>query len=260
MLMTLIDTHAHLDQLNDLDAALQNAVQAGVEGIVAVSMDLDSCRKNLDIKKIRQRPVIHLGMGIHPSEAGQDDYHQCLQFAREHAGELKAIGEIGLDFWYRGMKKDEEKRNEQRDVFRAFLCLAKELDLPAIIHSRGAWRECLELVRETGVSRAVFHWYSGPLDVLDDILSGGYYVSASPSLAYSPQSREAMERAPVERTLIETDCPVYYGNKETGEGFRSEPKDVFKTLKAYCGLKKMDEGKALEILNRNAKEFFRIDP
>jgi len=97
------------------------------------------------------------------------------------------------------------------------------------------------------------------VDVLEDIIKEGYYVSTSPSVAYSPQSREAMAAAPIEQTLIETDCPVYYRDENTQEGFKAEPKDVFKTLAAYSRLKGIEQADALKILNQNARNFFGID-
>ena len=115
-----------------------------------------------------------------------------------------------------------------------------------------------------GIARSKFD-VNNTASVSKDILDRGYYVSTSPSVAYSPQSREAMEYAPIDRTMIETDSPVYYRtaayrlDKTVEEGFQSQPKDVFKTLEAYCELKKIDMSKAAEILNRNAKEFFNID-
>lgn len=256
--MKIIDTHAHLDHLENLDQALKNAVEAGVEAIVAVSMDLNSCRKNLEIKKKTRQPKIALGMGIHPSEANRQDVAACLDLIRANAKELSAIGEIGLDFGYKWVRKDEAKRDEQREVFRAFLKVAKELDLPAVIHARGVWRECLETAQSVGVRKAVFHWYSGPVDVLSDIIKAGYLVSTAPSVAYSPQSREAMASAPIEQTLIETDCPVRFQDPETQAEYQAEPRDVARTLHAYCALKQIDEGKALAVLNKNAREFFGI--
>jgi TatD DNase family protein len=264
--MKIIDTHAHLDQLEELDRALEDAYKTGVEGIVAVSIDLESCRKNLEIKKTKLQPKIYLAMGMHPSEVNLNELDDCIQLIREHVSELTAIGEIGLDFWYKWVRKNKEKKDEQREVFRTFLQLAKEIGLPAVIHSRGAWRECLETAKEAGVKSAVFHWYSGPVDVLEDILTAGYYVSSTPSLFYSPQSREAISHAPIERILIETDCPVFYRaaapeagkNQQAEEGFQAEPKDVFKTLKAYCALMMTEEQNSLDIFNQNAKEFFKI--
>jgi len=257
--MKIYDTHAHLDQLKDLDRSLQEAHEAGVAGIVAISMDLASCKAGLQIKKKYSQPKIYLGMGMHPSEAKAADLDGIVQMIQDHHRELHAVGEIGLDFWYKWVRKDDEKKNEQRQVFRRLLATAKALDLPAVIHSRGAWRECLSTATELGVTKAEFHWYSGPVDVLADILKAGYYVSTSPSVAYSPQSREAMTFAPIERTLIETDCPVFYKFQEGEIGFEARPKDVLRTLKAYCELKNMDQDKALTILNKNAVEFFKLN-
>lgn len=256
--MKTFDTHAHLDHLKDLDTALENARQAGIAGIVAMSMNLESCRKCLQIKQKITDPAIYLGMGTHPSDASLEELPDCLEYVREHVKELTVIGEIGLDFWYKWVRKDKVKKDEQRQVFRAFLELAKEFELPAVIHSRGCWRECFETANEMGINKAEFHWYSGPLDVLKDIVSRGYYVSAPPSLAYGEQLRNAISEAPVEQILIETDCPVYFKNPKTGEGFASEPRDVLKTLDAFCELKGMERDQAVQQLNQNAKQFFGI--
>lgn len=254
--MKIIDTHAHLDHLNDLDQALKEAQAAGVEGIVAVGEDLASNQKNLEIKKSSLSPKIYLALGMHPGNIKKDEIEDCLAFIRANIDGTCAIGEIGLDFWYKWVRKDKEKKDEQRAVFRQQLAIAEEFGRPAIIHSRGTWRECLETTKEAGVKRAVFHWYSGPVDVLKDILACGYFISATPSLAYSSPSREAMAYAPIEQTLIETDCPVFYRSLDGKDGFAARPKDVFKTLELYAQLKNMDQQEALTILNNNARKFF----
>ena len=254
-----------MDHIEDLDLALENADREGVEGVVTMSIDVESCRKNLEIKKKYNKPKIYLAFGMHPSDADVKRLDECVELIRQYRDELTAVGEIGLDFWYKWARKDKEKKDEQRAVFRTLLELACELDLPAVIHTRGTWRESFETAKAIGIKRAEFHWYSGPLDVLKDILDSGYYVSTSPSLAYSPQSREAIAYAPIDRTMIETDSPVFYRtsdfreDKNSEDGFKSEPKDVFKTLKAYCDLKKIKEADAVEIFNQNAKEFFKLD-
>ena len=135
------------------------------------------------------------------------------------------------------------------------LDLAREFDLPIVIHSRGAWRDCLSMARESGVKRALFHWYSGPVDILDQILDAGFYVSTGPSVAYSPESRRAMAHAPLERILVETDSPVNYKDGETS--FMAEPKDVIRTWKALAQLKNLNEQETLAAVNANAKTFFR---
>jgi len=157
------------------------------------------------------------------------------------------------DKWVRS---DQVERQKQKDSFVFHLNLSREFDLPIVIHSRGAWRDCLSMTQEAGVKRALFHWYSGPVDILDKIIDSGFYVSTSPSVAYSPESQKAMAHAPIERILIETDSPVKY--KDAQDFFMSEPKDVLRTWKALAGLKNLDEEKTLMTVNANAKAFFRI--
>ncbi len=265
--MTIIDTHAHLAHLENLDDALQSAQENGVVGIVTVGVDLTANKKNLEIKVKTKNPHIYVALGIHPGNINPSEIDAGLQFIREHIKEAIAIGETGLDYWYKWVKKDAAKKAEQRDVFRRQLALAQEFDLPVVIHSRGAWRDCLEMTKGAGVKKAVFHWYSGPLDILEEIIDAGFYVGTTPSLAYSPQSRLAISHAPLERILIETDCPVFFpwpachssgGGQDDQGGFKSQPKDVFRTLKAYSQLKNIDEEKALAIFNQNASDFLRI--
>lgn len=254
--MTIIDTHAHVDQLEDIDGALIRAAQAGVMDIVAVSVDLASMRKTLDLTARASLPKIHPALGIHPGMVKPEAQAETFDFMRSHIGQAIAVGETGLDYWYKWVRKDEVERKKQKDSFEFHLKLAKEKDLPVIIHSRGAWRDCLAMAKEAGVGRALFHWYSGPVDILEQILSAGYYVSTSPSVGYSPQSREAMAHAPLERVLIETDSPVRYKDGESD--FLAEPKDVVRTLKALSLLKNINEEEVLARVNQNAKNFFNI--
>jgi TatD DNase family protein len=154
------------------------------------------------------------------------------------------------------VRKDEVERQKQKDSLSYHLGLAREFDLPIVIHSRGAWRDCLSMAVESAVKRALFHWYSGPVDILDQILDAGFYVSTGPSVAYSPESRKAMAHAPLERILVETDSPVNYKEGETF--FMAEPRDVIRAWKVLAQLKNLDEQEALAAVNKNAKEFFRI--
>lgn len=253
---TIIDTHAHLDHIENVELALEEASRSGVVGVISVGVDLKANRRNLELKQRTVAPKIFVALGIHPGNINPAEVDETIRFIRENIREAVAIGEAGLDYWYKWVRKDEEKKKEQRDVFQKQIVLSKEFDLPIIIHSRGAWRDCLNMVKDAGVRKALFHWYSGPVDILTEILAEGYYVSASPSLAFSPQSREAIVHVPLDRLLIETDSPVFYQFAE--KGFQATPKDVFRTLTAYCELKGGEEPAILSQLNRNAGEFFGI--
>lgn len=258
-MLKLIDTHAHLDQVEGLTQVLNEAREAGVVGVVAVGIDHKANQKNLEIKKATQSPKIFLAFGVHPESLEDRQPKGCkedIEFIEANVAQLVAVGEIGLDYWYQWAKKDEVKKKAQQEIFARQLDLAKEFNLPVVIHSRGAWRECLNMTKGTGVKKAVFHWYSGPIDVLDEILDCGYFISASPALAYSPQHQQAVAHAPVSQILIETDSPVFYGSGS--EGFRATPKDVIRTLQLYARLKHIEEEKTSEIFYGNAQNFFGI--
>ncbi len=256
--MKIIDTHAHLDHLKDLPGALQRAEDNGVEAIVAVSEDISSSQRNLEISRQYAVPRIYVSMGMHPSETDLEALEGCKALIDAHQKDICAIGEVGLDFWYKDIRKNPEKKEQQKTAFRFFLNIAGDLDLPVIIHSRGAWSESLELTQAAGISRAVFHWYSGPEEVLQEILASGYYISATPSLLYSAEARKAVAQAPLEKILIETDTPVYYRNRQTGEGFQAEPKDVVRTWELLCSIKNTEGDETLRQLNQNAKHFFNF--
>ena len=252
----IIDTHAHVDQLQDLSGAMQRAFDAGVVAIVAMSVDASSMRKVMHIAQDNTRPRIYPALGIHPGNIQPQEQEEAFDLIRQNAKEIIAIGETGLDFWYAWARKDQDAQERQKASFDTHLSLAKELDLPIVIHSRGAWKEALRMTQDAGVTRALFHWYSGPLDVLRQILDSGYFVSTSPSVAYSQPSQEAMQLAPLERILVETDSPVRFRGPD-GD-YTAEPKDVWNTVKALSHLKHEPEERILRLVNANACSFFRI--
>jgi len=255
-MISIIDTHAHIDQLEDLPGALARAHEAGVSDIMAMSVDLDSMQKLLVISNQYQQPKIHLCLGVHPGMVKPESQQSAYDFMRANIKSASAIGETGLDYWYKWVRKDEVERQKQKDSLSFHLSLAREFNLPIVIHSRGAWRDCLSMSLESGHKRVLFHWYSGPVDILDQILEAGFYVSTSPSVAYSPESQKAMAHASINRILVETDSPVNYRNGE--KTFMAEPKDVVRTWKALAQLKNLNEEEVLSQVNINAKTFFGI--
>ncbi len=257
--MNLIDTHAHIDQLTDLDIVMQDCVEKGVTGIVAMSVDLDSMYNVLNIAKRFQAPRVYPALGVHPGKvSGPDaqDFDRTMQFIKDQHENAIAIGETGLDYWYKWVRSNHDERAKQHRFFEAQLHLAREYDLPIVIHSRGAWRDCLAMTKAAGVTKALFHWYSGPVDKLAEIIEAGYYVSTSVSVGYSVESRTAMTAAPIDRILIETDSPVTY--KEGEDLFSSKPYHVALTAKHLAALKGLDLDETLRIVNNNAVKFFGI--
>jgi TatD DNase family protein len=241
----LVDGHAHLEELSDLTESLRQAKAAGVCGIIAVGMDIESNQKVLKIAE-GNRGYVYPALGYHPWEIKEEEVEANLSFIRDHVGEGVALGEIGLDY------KIKVKKELQREVFGDLLEIALESNKPVIIHCRYSHRRAFEMVKERKIKRAVFHWYSGPIDLLDKILSMGYFISATPALAYSPPHQEAITKASLERTLLETDTPVVY------QGIESRPKDVRVTLKEVARLRGLEPSIIAEQTTQNASSFFQI--
>lgn len=250
-LRRLIDTHAHLSDFEDMDGVVERAKQAGVDAIVAVGANLRTCIATLRWAEAFPE-YVYPALGIHPTEWGEDDIPATLHFIEERIDGCVAIGEIGLDYWSRDARKSEENRERQRGLYVSQLEMAAEHGKPASVHGRGSWRDALDLARHHGPDRVVFHWYSGPLDIMEELLGAGYFVSATPAVEFSKHHRAALAEAPLERVLMETDSPVSY------HGSPAEPADLHRTLKALAELKGLSVEDVARTTTRSAERFFRI--
>ncbi|MCP4110910.1 MAG: TatD family hydrolase [Desulfobacteraceae bacterium] len=251
-MIKVIDAHTHLEEVKNLTEAVKRAENSGVLSIITVGSDLESSRRALDISGRYGQTMIYPALGIHPWNLRTCDPKPAFEFIEENIEKAVAVGEIGLDYWLKEAKKDMEQRTRQKEVFKSLLRLGRKYEKPAIIHTRGAWEDCFDLAVETETKKAVFHWYSGPLEILDKILGQGYYISANPAAEHSKKHQAAIADTPLERILLETDSPVKYQYKE------SEPADVLRTLEAVVRLKSVSMEDAANITTRNAKEFFNL--
>jgi len=250
----LIDTHAHLDELDDLDSALSAARKAGVEAVIAVGCDIASNIKTLEIAA-KFPGFVYPALGYHPENIREAEIESNLAFIEANIGKAVAVGEIGLDYakWVRAIAdKDLQKR-----VFMNMLKIAKDHEKPALVHSRYAWRDALDAVIEAGVSRAVFHWYTGPSSVLRNIIEQGYYLSVTPAVAYHEEHRRAVKETPLDRLLLETDSPVIYARGRAGE-FKSTPADVPRSLRGASAIKGLNDAELAAASTENAKRLFGL--
>ena len=242
--MKLIDTHAHIEEINELDNVIQRAKMNNVIAIIAVG---SSIKSNADILSLASKynGFIYPSIGIHPIEA-ETDVKTVITQIISNIDHCVAIGEIGLDYQY------DINKTKQKEIFENMLQISKKLGKPVSLHSRKAWDDVFSLVQTIGISKAVFHWYSGPNEVLKKILDNGYFVSATPAVWHSPKHRNAIEMTPVESILLETDTPVKYG------GVPSEPSDVTKVLNMVAKIKNISIDKLADITTNNACKLFDI--
>lgn len=247
----LIDSHAHLEELEDLASALERARQSGVEAIVAVGSDLTSNRRVLEIAA-KYRGFVYPALGMHPGLLNDtaSPMESQIRFIEENLSDAVAIGEVGLDYHKRVI--GVSGKDLQHRAFGAVLGLAKRHGKPVIVHSRYAWRDSFALAAEAGVDKAVFHWYTGPTNVLKDVLDRGYSVSATLAVEYHAEHRRAVREAPMDNLLLETDCPVVY------QGHRSEPADVRRVLQATADLRCLPLEDVADKTSANAQRLFGL--
>lgn len=192
-------------------------------------------------------------LGLHPANLDEDRVDKELEFLEAHIAGAVAVGEVGLDYHKRVIARAPRER--QKAVLKEVLSIARRYERPAIIHSRYAWKDALALVEEAGVVRAVFHWFTGPSDVLREIVRLGYYISATPAAEYHAEHRRAVKAVPLTNLLVETDSPVSYGIESR---WQAEPADILRALKAAAGVRGLSEPELAEITTANAVRLFNL--
>jgi TatD DNase family protein len=245
----VIDTHAHLDALDDPDAAVARAAAAGVDRILTVGTTVGGCRTALELADA------HAGvfaiLGIHPHEAASDgDRLDELEPLLRHAKAV-AVGETGLDF-YRNISPPDR----QRTVFEAELALADRLGKPVVVHTRAADADTLDVLESFG-GTVVMHCFSSAA-LLPAALERGYYVSFAGNVTYPNASelRLAASRVPADRLLAETDSP--YLAPQPVRGRPNEPAHVLHTLAGLAAARGEDQTELEARIDANATAAFGL--
>jgi TatD DNase family protein len=251
----LIDTHAHLEEIENLEQVLSQAKKVGLIAIMAVGSDIESNTKVLKISE-EYRGFVYPALGWHPWYIKESEIDASLEFIRANIDSAVAVGEVGLDY-HKRVRAIADK-DLQKKVLGGLLKIAKEHDKPALIHSRYAWRDALDAVVGAGLEKAVFHWYTGTSSVLREIIDRGYYISVTPAVEYHEEHRRAVKEVPLERMLLETDSPVVYQRGRELE-FKSTPADVVKSLSGAAALKGVTEAEIAEATTENAIRLFGIE-
>ncbi|MFC2002151.1 TatD family hydrolase [Chloroflexota bacterium] len=250
----LIDTHAHLEEIGDLGKAVAEARSAGIVAIIAVGSDYESNQKVLDFART-YKGFVYPALGLHPYNLKDSEIDRNLEFIEAHINQAVAIGEVGLDY-HKRVRAVAEKELQKR-VLADILKIAKTHEKPVIIHSRYAWRDAFNLVEAAQLKRAVFHWYTGTSSVLRDIVSQGYFISATPAVEYHEEHRRAVKEIPLERLLLETDSPVVYRRGSDLE-YEARPADILRSLRGVVGLRGLSEARIAEVTTDNALRFFSL--
>lgn len=253
----LIDSHVHLDDKKfdgDREILIENLRNNNVELVINIGADLETSIASVDLAD--KYGVIYAAVGVHPHSASEVNT-QVMEKLRELAQNKKviAIGEIGLDFFY-----DNSPRDVQRKWFKEQLKLAKELDLPVIIHSRDASQETFDTLKENqdGDLRGVLHSFSGSPEMAMSYIAMGFYISIGGPVTFKNANvvREVAQIVPLDKILIETDCP--YLTPEPYRGKRNEPVYVKYTAEKIAEVRGISYEELVKATNENAKRLFKI--
>jgi TatD DNase family protein len=257
----LIDTHTHLDDArynDDRESVIARAREAGVEAFVTIGCDLATSRAAVALAE--QYPFVYASIGVHPHEVKhvQDDWYDEFRRLAKHQ-KVVAYGEIGLDYHY-----NHSSPKEQRDRFREQIELARELKFPVIIHTREAQEDTITILREEKASEVggVFHCFSGDARLAKDALDLGFYLSFSGILTFrnAAMLRDIAKTVPLDRLLIETDCP--YLTPVPHRGKRNEPAYVAHVAAQLATLRADKPATSPDTIalatTRNAKCLFKI--
>ncbi|MBH0202624.1 MAG: TatD family hydrolase [Nitrospira sp.] len=254
----IIDTHTHLDDArynDDREAVITRAREAGVDAFVSIGCDLATSQAAVALAD--QYPFVYASVGVHPHEVKHIQINWYDEFRRlAKRDRVVAYGEIGLDYHY-----NHSSPKEQRDRLREQIQLARELALPVIIHTREAQEDTIAILREEKASEVggVFHCFSGDAWLAKEALDLRFYLSFSGILTFQNATalREIAKKTPLDRLLIETDCP--YLTPVPHRGTRNEPAYVSQVANQLAALH--PEFSLEEIqkwTTENAKQLFKI--
>lgn len=253
----IFDTHAHYDSVEfdkDRDELLMSMREQGVERIVNVCADFEDLSKTLDL--VDKYPFIYGAAGIHPTSTDaltEENFEQVRQAALHN--KIQAIGEIGLDYYWEDVEHEIQKK-----WFIRQLNLAKELNKPIIIHSREAAQDTLEIIKDAGGAdlEMVIHCFSYSKEMAREYLNMGHYLGVGGVVTYKNGRRlkEVVEYAPLDRILLETDCP--YLTPVPFRGKRNSSEKLQYVVEEIANLKNITTDEVLETTWDNACRFYHI--
>ncbi|MBZ2175073.1 TatD family hydrolase [Schnuerera sp. xch1] len=254
----LIDSHAHLDNEKfdpDRDRLIKSLKQSGIELIINPGDDLASSIRAVSLSE--EYDNVFAAVGIHPHSAKEmDDSTIDILKSFTNRKKVVAIGEIGLDYHY-----DNSPRDIQKEKFKEQLDLAKEVDLPVIIHSRDATQDTLEILKEAQNDKleGVLHCYSGSVEMAMKYIDMGFYISLAGPVTFKNARipKEVAKAVPMDKLLIETDSP--YLTPEPHRGKRNEPVFVRYVAGIIAELRGITFEELATKTAENIKRLFRIE-
>lgn len=248
-----IDTHAHLNLdpfYEDVQPYVDRAQEAGVSRMIIPSVDIASSERA--IKLADKFDGIYAAVGVHPHDSVEapKDYLRILEELLQHPKVL-AVGEIGIDYF-----RDYAPSDIQKKVFQAQIELAKDKNYPMIIHNRAADDDTFEIMKLVDYFHAQFHCFGSDEAFAKKVLAQGTLISFTGVVTFAKKVKELVARLPLEKLMIETDCPWMAPIPHRGK--QNEPAYVVEVAKTYAEIFEKSVAEVAEITTNTAKNFFRL--
>ena len=252
----LFDTHAHLNDPAfdpDREELMASLADAGVGLVMNAGCSLESSQQIVAMAE--KYPWLYASVGSHPdaadevNEAVLEEYRKLCKLC----GKVKAIGEIGLDYYYEDIPRETQQR-----AFRLQMALAQELDLPVIVHEREAHNDGMTIVKEFPAVKGVFHCYSGSAEMARQLVNMGWYIGFTGVLTFK-NARKAVETAafiPLDRIVLETDCPFMAPDPFRGK--RNHPGYLYRMAEKLAEIRGLSVEEIHAITTENGKRLYRI--
>lgn len=252
----MIDSHCHLNDnqyVNEVDKIVNNFLSAGVNKAICVGCDPVSNKKAKEIASTYEN--VYYTVGIHPDDCSKFNQEDLEEYLKSNDKKLVAVGEIGLDYFH-----NKENKQEQINVFKKQIELAKKYKLPIVIHCRDAYGDILEVLKNHApfTYGAVMHCYSGSWEFAEQLLKLGIKFSFTGTVTYknAKNVQEVAKNLPMDSFFFETDSPYLTPTPFRGE--RNEPKFVAEIYKFVADLRGISCKQMEEIADNNAKNFFNL--
>lgn len=254
MYQNIFDTHSHYDDTKfnpDREMVLDTLQSQGISLVVSCGCDIDTTQFNFDLSQ--KYDYIYFAAGFHPENldgANLDDLKIIEKFAKN--SKCVAIGEIGLDYHWMNSSKQEQK-----DFFEAQLELANKLDMPVIVHDREAHGDTLDILKQYK-PKGVLHCFSGSKEMAKEIIKLGMYIGLNGVVTFSNarKSLEVVKEIPLERLVLETDCP--YLAPVPMRGKRNDSSYIPYTAEKIAQVLNIDTQELINITNTNGKRLFAL--
>ena len=251
----LFDTHAHMNDPafdEDREEVLLSLEGKGVGAMLNVGCCLESSKDCIAMAE--KYPFVYASVGSHPDSADEVN-EEVIEAYRQMAKHPKvmAIGEIGLDYYYETIP-----RQIQQEAFRMQMALAKELNMPVIVHERNAHDDGMRIVKEFKGVTGVFHCYSGSAEMARQLVDMGWYIGFTGVLTFKNARKavETAERIPLERIVLETDCP--FMAPEPHRGKRNDPGYLPYMAQRLADIRGISLEEVVRVTTENAKKLYRI--